>query len=60
MYGRQCERVLTRPLHVLVYRLREHIEDKNTLPILIFPEGKYLLSTSLSVVTTEHCKALFD
>lgn len=28
-------------------RLREHIEDKNTLPILIFPEGTCINNTSI-------------
>lgn len=27
-------------LCVLLHRLRDHVNDKNKLPILIFPEGK--------------------
>ena len=29
------------------YRLKEHIEDSNKLPILIFPEGTCINNTSI-------------
>lgn len=33
--------------HAVANRLREHIEDKNKLPILIFPEGTCINNTSI-------------
>lgn len=27
---------------LLTFRLKDHVADKNKLPILIFPEGKYV------------------
>ena len=35
-------------INVCIHRLREHVEDVNKLPILIFPEGK--LSFLISVL----------
>lgn len=33
--------------HAVANRLREHIEDKNKLPVLIFPEGTCINNTSI-------------
>ncbi len=32
---------------VLIFRLKEHVEDPNKLPILIFPEGTCINNTSV-------------
>ena len=41
-------------LEAFVFRLREHVEDPETLPILIFPEGTCINNTRLSHLYFAH------